>query len=50
MLFVVSGVWLRLKKIKCSGSSPAMITNRWRSASAAKDGTETVRVVFCVLG
>lgn len=49
-LFVVSGVWLRLKKIKCSGSSEATATSRSRNTSAAKLGTETVRVDLVVLG
>src|SRR3546814_3628137 len=50
MLFVVSGVPLRVKKIKCSGSSAASLTKRWRRTSEANDGTDTVRVDFIVLG
>ncbi len=45
-----SGVWLRLKKIRYSGSSDATTTSRSRITSAVKLGTETVRVDFEVFG
>jgi hypothetical protein len=49
-LFVSTGMWLRLKKIRCSGSSEATTTSRSRSTSAVKLGTETVRVDLKVFG
>lgn len=50
MLFVVSGVWLRLKKIRCSESSSAMRHKALAEHLSKKGGAETVRVDFVADG